>query len=102
MWPESDARFSLNSIAKEDDYLLHVTKHSCPRYKSIIDAAEAQPHVQSMLDQIDSDLEKTLFPELRQKTGMLEASTKEMHELCNYLLWMISSGHELTFDLTKE
>ena len=53
-----------------------------------------------MLDQIDSDLEKTLFPELRQKTGMFEASTEEMHELCDYLDWMVTSGNELTFDLT--
>ena len=40
-----------------------------------------------MYDQVDADLEATLFPELRILTDMPDASTDDMHNVCNYIFW---------------
>ena len=58
-----------------------------------------------MYDRIDADLEANLFPELRTLANMPNASTKEMHDVCNYLYWANESWNEsvpLKFELTEQ
>jgi len=33
---------------------------------------------------------------------MPNATTKDMHDLCNYIYWMVLNGVELLFELTEE
>lgn len=58
-----------------------------------------------MYDQIDADLEATLFADLRQLTEMPDASTNDMHNVCNYIYWAYKNWHlsvPLKFELTEE
>ena len=55
-----------------------------------------------MQKQIDEDLEKTLFPDLRKLTNMPNNTTDEMHNVCNYIMWMKKNHRELKFNLTEE
>ena len=84
------------------DYMVHVGDENCARFAQISDAVKADPAVVQMLAEIDRDLEATLFPELRELTEMPDASTKDMHDVCNYLYWATLSGLELKFQLTEE
>lgn len=52
--------------------------------------------------QIDADLEATLFPELRQVTNMMDASTYEMHRVCSYIIWALANNLKLRFELTEQ
>ena len=53
-----------------------------------------------MIEEISADLEATLFPELREITNMTDASTEEMHNVCNYIGWATYSHLNLKFTLT--
>ena len=55
-----------------------------------------------MQSEIDADLEATLFPTLRKLTNMPDATTSDMHDVCNYIYWMTINKIELTFKLTDE
>lgn len=55
-----------------------------------------------MKAKLDADLEATLFPELRQITNMTDASTSDMHNVCNYIHWAKENSLDLAFTLTPE
>ena len=58
-----------------------------------------------MTNQIESDLEVSLFKELRQLAEMPDASTKEMHKVCDYLYWAQISLYgkvEMKFEITED
>ena len=47
-------------------------------------------------------METTLFPELRILTNMPDASTDEMHNVCNYIFWAKANYLELNFEMTED
>lgn len=55
-----------------------------------------------MFAEIDAELEESLYPKLRQLSGMTDASTKQMTNLCNYIYWARVSDIELKFELDDE
>ena len=55
-----------------------------------------------MLASLDSDLESTLFPDLRILTNMTDATTLDMHNVCNYIVWAQANSIKLKFDLTED
>ena len=68
---------------------MHLDDENCLRYQQVLDDVELKRG--SYLDEVDSDLELTLFPDLREIVGMPDASTDEMHNVCNYLYWAKAS-----------
>jgi len=54
-----------------------------------------------MNKQVDADLEKALYPELRKLTGLLDADAKKMRDVCNFVYWANKSRIELKFDVTE-
>ena len=48
------------------------------------------------------DLEATLFRDLRTLTNMPNASTDDMHDVCNYLYWASLSGVKMSFEMTED
>lgn len=101
-WPKVNKEFELNTIPNEEDYILHLTHSSCPRLDQIQKAMKADSEAVFLQKQIDDDLESTLFPELRKLTGKTDADTEEMHNVCNYIMWMHTNNRKLKFDLTDE
>ena len=55
-----------------------------------------------MISEINSDMETTLFPELRKLAQMPDADTDTMNDLCNYIYWANASHVELKFTMTEE
>ena len=55
-----------------------------------------------MLARINLDLETTLFRDLRKLTNMPDASTDDMHDVCNYLYWASLSYLKISFTMTEE
>ena len=56
-----------------------------------------------MYSDIDFDMENSgFFTDLRQKTGLADETTKEMHSLCNYIDWMRLNKIDLAFSLTED
>ena len=51
------------------------------------DDCENNVDSKQMYEQLDADLEATIFPELRELAGMPDATTDDMHNVCNYLYW---------------
>ena len=100
-FPDIDPEFKLNVVPEMDDFIIHNVAKHCPRLSQIIDDVNAQSATKAMLAKIDSDLESTLFPELRQITKMPDATTKDMHDVCSYLFWANANGLTLTFTLTE-
>ena len=102
-WPNVDDSFTLNTITNASaDMLLHLTDDNCPRLSQMLDKVENHYVTKQMMAQIDKDLEKTLFPDLRELANLPDASTQEMHNLCDYIYWMNVNDIELKFDLTTE
>ena len=101
-WPEVDPEFTLNIIPEMEDLIVHVTDDDCSRFNEILGTVEADSDVAAMMDQIDADLETTLFPELRIITNMTDASTEDMHDVCNYIYWAHVNYVELSFTLTED
>lgn len=102
-FPEPDAAYAINVVDSADDFLLHV-KDNCPRFKSIQSFASAYPTVVAMHEQVDADNEEDFFPRLRTMTGMVDATTDDLNDVCNYLYWAIVNDLDLTFgeELTAE
>lgn len=100
-WPEADPEFKLNTILS-DDFILHVDDESCSRFAQILAAVENNKETVELYAQIDADLEQTLFPELRKLTEMPDATTNDMHNVCNYIYWANINHVELKFDMTQD
>ena len=103
LWPTDD--YAMNTIPKFDDYIMHVVNNNCPRLKGMLKDTRYNTASKVMYEQIDADLEATLFPELRELTNMLDTGTKEMHNVCNYIYWANESWHgsvPLKFELTEQ
>ena len=43
-----------------------------------------------------------MFPDLRVITNMPDASTDDMHNVCNYIVWAKANYIELSFTLTDD
>jgi len=76
--------------------LLHVNSN-CNRFEEIQHAASSDAEVLQMRQSIDADNERDFFPRLRVMTGMLDASSKDMNDVCNYLYWALLNNLDLTF-----
>ena len=76
----------MNSVFPDDDYLLR-SVGECKRLKQFRADLKKDKEVKKMLKQIDSDLEKTLFNDLRKLADIPGTSTKEMQNVCGYLYW---------------
>ena len=85
-----------------EDFIIHVHDGNCARFAEILDTVAASDDISAMEDQISLDLEATLFPQLRQLTNMTDASTNEMHNVCNYIVWAKANYLDLMFKLTEE
>lgn len=85
-----------------DDYELHLSDDDCDRFAQLLDDVKAAEATQTYLGEVDDDLETTWFPELRQITDMPDATTSDMHDVCNYLTWAKASYLDLIFTLTEE
>ena len=70
-----------------DDLIIHVSDDDCSRFAEILDTVKVNEDTKAMMDQINADLEKTFFPDLRVLTNMPDASTDDMHDVCNYIIW---------------
>ena len=79
----------------QDDLIIHVSDDDCFRFGETLDTVAKDPETKAMMDQIDADLEKTLFPELRVITNMPDATTTDMHNVCNYIIWAKANSLEL-------
>ena len=101
-WPSYDQSYALNTIPNHEDFIMHLRDDNCPRFRQILKAVEDHPNVKHISKQIDDDLERTLFGELRLLTNMTDASTEEMHRVCDYIYWAKLSGLKLLFELTDE
>mmetsp|Transcript_19397 Transcript_19397/g.26241 ORF Transcript_19397/g.26241 Transcript_19397/m.26241 type:complete len:257 (+) Transcript_19397:2-772(+) len=101
-WPTFDTSFNLNTIGMKEDFISHLSDDNCPRFTQLKDAVLADPSTQEMLSQVDADLEKTLFGDLRVLTDMPDATTADMHDVCNYIYWMVVNGIEMIFEVTDE
>ena len=57
-----------------------------------------------MHKQVNADNEGDFFPRLRVMTGMADATTDDLNDVCNYLYWAIVNDLDLTFgeELTAE
>ena len=77
----------MNTIPNDEDFIQHIRTENCPRYGQILNDVKKNRQTDLMLKRLESDLEITLFEELRKLTGMHKASTKEMHDVCSYLYW---------------
>ena len=92
-------------MANDDDFILHVSDDNCNRFDSMLKDTKNNGEAKAMYDRIDADLEATLFPELRILTGMTDASTTDMHNVCNYLYWAKLNWKdqvEMKFELSDE
>ena len=85
-----------------EDHIIHLGHDDCARMNDILEAVKTDKETKEMMDQIDADLELTLFPELRKMTKMPDASTDEMHNVCNYIFWARASNIKLNFVLTDQ
>ena len=85
-----------------EDFIIHVHNENCARFDEINHTVAASDDISAMEDQISLDLEATLFPQLRQLTNMTDASTNEMHNVCNYIVWAKANYLDLMFKLTEE
>ena len=101
-WPSHDESYAFNTIPRPEDFILDITAVNCPRFGQILKAVKDHPNVRKINKQIDDDLERTLFGDLRLLTNMTDASTEEMHNLCSYIYWAKLSGLKLLFELTDE
>ena len=100
-FPDIDPDYKLNVVPMDDDFILYNVAKNCHRLDQIIDDVNAQSATKAMLARLDSDLEGSLFPELRQITNMTDATTKDMHNVCNYLNWAKASDLTLNLTLTE-
>ena len=100
-WPKFDPEFKLNTILN-DDFILHLTNKNCNRFAQIQAAVESNKETVEMYAQIDADLEQTLFTELRILAEMPDATTHNMHNVCNYIYWANTNHVELKFDMTQD
>ena len=102
-WPEvAHPEFNLNIIPQMEDFIVHVTDEDCARFAGIVDSVKADSDTSAMMGQVDADMEATLFPELRILTNMPDASTEDMHDVCNYIFWAKENYLELSFEMTDE
>lgn len=101
-WPEIDPQFDINIVPDKSDLILHVDNHNCERFGEVLKKVKRDRATEAMLAQVDADLEATLFPELRQITNMTDATTSDMHNVCNYIYWANLNSVELVFTLTQE
>jgi hypothetical protein len=92
----------LNVVPDNEEHIIHIVDENCARFAGILDTVKATEDTTAMLDQINTDLEATIFPELRVITNMPDADTDEMHNVCNYIFWAKANYLELQFELTEE
>ena len=92
----------MNIVPEMDDLELHVSDEDCARFAEILDTVKVDEETKKMMDQIDADLEKTLFPDLRVITNMPDATTEDMHNVCNYIVWAKANYIELSFTRTED
>ena len=92
----------MNIIPEMEDHIIHLNDEDCGRFADIVDTISAESHNSAMKDQIDADLKATLFPEPLIFTNMPDASTDEMHDVCNYISWMGWNYRKLNFEMTDE
>ena len=85
-----------------EDHIIHVDDDDCHRFDGLLDAVKNDAATQEYLNQVNADLEATLFPELRKITNMTDASTDDMHDVCNYIYWAKVNYVDLVFTLTDE
>ena len=85
-----------------EDFILHVTEDHCERLGEVFDTVAASDAIKAMTDSISLDLEATFFPWLRSVTNMTDASTDEMHNVCNYIVWAKHNYLDLMFEMTED
>ena len=81
---------------------MHTDVNNCNRFAELDDDIENNPATLTMISEINSDMETTLFPELRKLAQMPDADTDTMNDLCNYIYWANASHVELKFTMTEE
>lgn len=101
-WPSVEEAFELNTVAAEDDWMLHAHSH-CPRFIQLQDTIKDMENTEKMYYELNYDLEMSGFgPELRAKTGTEDSSPIAMYHLCDAIHWMRASNRKLAFNLTDE
>jgi len=51
---------------------------------------------------MNSILEDSIYPKLRNLTDMADADSQEMSDVCTYIFWANVEGIELTFDVSNQ
>ena len=97
-------KYTVNQIASEDDFLLHLREENCPRFKDIIESGYNNPKIFEMTDVMDRFFSQLFYERLTELTGIVVKKNEhsKAREICVTIFWMQQSEIPLNFEMTDE
>lgn len=97
-FPDLDPEFVITT--NSHDMLLETTGEDCKRYSMLQERTKSSNSVAWWHKEMNSVLEDSIYPKLRNLTDMPDADSNEMSDVCTYIFWANVEGIELTFDVS--
>ena len=96
--------YTINQLKVEDDFLVHLSKENCPRFKEIVESGSNNVNIKDMVDNMLNFFSTLYYKKLSKKTGIeiKRDDHKKVRDICTAIYWMQQSNIELAFEMTEE
>ena len=100
-WPPKNATaYHINYVPLKQDGMMMMTNETCPRLTSAFKALKDDPETKAMYDRHREYLEPIIYKQLREKTGLWNATESELVDIANFIDWTERDGRKVKMELT--